>query len=106
MYQGKTRIYIRNEGTSLELTGDVAILTLESRAMLNKTPHDIDTWGCKYRKMDDGRCFIIMRSFIPTSFIYDLFMNSKNAASKNELLSFIADEFHRIDKERESEKCK
>ena len=100
MYQGKMRIYLRNEGTSLEITGDEDILTLESRAIFNRVPHNIDNWGCKYRKMDDGRCFIVMRSFVPTSFIYDLFMNDKNSPAKDELLSFIADEFRRVKEER------
>ena len=102
MYQGKTRIYLRNEGTSLEITGDEGILTLESRAILNGVPHNINNWGCKYRKMDDGRCFIVMRSFVPTSFIYDLFMQSKNAPAKEELVSFIEDEFIRIKQERKA----
>lgn len=96
-------IYLRNEGTSLELTGDEAVLTLETRAMLNSMPYDINNWGCKYRKMDDGRCFIIMRSFIPTSFIYDLFMKSKNKTARDALLSFIAYEFYRVEKERKED---
>ena len=99
-------IYLRNEGASLEITGDEDVLTLESRAMLNSVPTDIDGWGCKYRRMDDGRCLIVMRSFVPTSFLYDLFMSSKNAEAKNELLSFIANEFHRVQQERENKKCK
>lgn len=103
MYQGKMIIYLRNDGTSLEIKGDESVMTLQSRAMLNKVPPDIDSWGCKYRRMDDGRCFIIMRSFVPTSFIYDLLMMDKNAPAKEELLSFIADEFHRIKKERKED---
>lgn len=106
MYQGQTRIYLRNDGTSLEITGDESVMTLESRAILNRVPHNIDRWGCKYRKMDDGRCFIVMRSFVPTSFLYDLFMKDKNSPAREELLLFIADEFRRIRGERESEECK
>ena len=101
MYQGETGIYRRNDGTSLEITGDEGIMTFESRAMLNQVPPGIEGWACKYRKMDDGRCFIVMRSFVPTSFIYDLFMKDKNSPAKDELLSFIADEFRRVKEERE-----
>lgn len=101
MYQGQTRIYLRNDGTSLEITGDEGIMTFESRAMLNQVPPGIEGWTCKYRKMADGRCFVVMRSFVPTSFIYDLFMKDKNSPAKDELLSFIADEFRRVKEERE-----
>lgn len=100
------RIYMRNAGTSLEITGDEGVLTVESRALLNAVPPNIETWGCKWRRMSDGRCFVVMRTFIPSSFIYDLFWGEGNSEPKSELAAYIAREVHRVQQERESEGCK
>ena len=95
-------IYMRNEGTSLEITGDDGLMTVESRAMLNDVPPNIEGWGCKYRKMSDGRCFVVMRTFVPTSFLYDLLMSKDNAEVHEELTSYLTKEFHRVIEERKT----
>lgn len=94
------RIYMRNKGTSLEITGDDGLITLESRAMLNAVPDTIEKWECRWRKMDDGRCFVVMRTFVPTSFIHDLFWGDGNSAAKSELAAYIAREVDRVRMER------
>ena len=94
------RIYLRNKSISLEITGDDGIMTVESRAMINAVPDTIENWGCKYRRMSDGRCFVVMRSFVPTSFLYDLLMNKDNVGANEELSSYLAKEFHKIIEDR------
>jgi hypothetical protein len=100
----KLQIYLRNDKTSLEITGSEGIITLESRAMLNGVPPQIDTWGCKYRRMSDGRCFVVMRTFVPTSFLCDLLWGETNKEAQNQLASYIAFEKFMNDKNRKEEK--
>ena len=96
-------IYLRNDNTSLEITGERGIMTLESRAMLNAVPPGIEGWGCKYRRMSDGRCFVVMRTFVPTSFLCDLFWGDGNREAKKALAEYIAIEKCMVDKERKEE---
>lgn len=96
-------IYMRNESTSMEITGDDGLITLESRTMLKAVPPEIDTWGCKYRKMSDGRCFVVMNTFIPVSFLYDLCYGESNKEAKEDLSQFLAESFHKVIKERKKE---
>ena len=98
------KMIFKNNFMLLKVLADDSVARLKTLAILDKVPNDIDRHPVLYRKMDDGRCFVVQSVSIPVGMLYDLLTDQENGKVRQMLFDWMGHAFQAIyDKRKEEE---